>query len=172
MTYLAPTKLGRHHRTAEFTCSDPAINTWVRQYARQNQDRDSVVVMVIAPSADPNEVAGLYGLSAASLTLDDTPKPIARRLPRHPVPCLLLARLAVSENHQQQGLGQQLLQHAALKCVELAEAIGIVALLIHAKNDALVEWYQRNLPGIEISPSDPRHLIISTATIRASLPPP
>ncbi len=172
MKYLEPVKLGRHHRTAEFTSTDSAINTWVRQYARQNQDRDAVVVMVIAPESDPNEIAGLYGLSAASLSIDETPPPIGKRLPRHPVPCVLLARLAVSEEHQQQGLGQQLLQHAALKCIELAESVGIVALLIHAKSDELVEWYRRNLPGIESSPSDPRHLIISIATMRASLPAP
>jgi GNAT superfamily N-acetyltransferase len=147
------------------------MNDWVRRYARQNQERDSVVVMVVAPATDPHEIAGLYGLSAASLSLDDTPRLIAKRLPRHPVPCVLLARLAVSQNHLQQGLGQQLLQHAAIKCIELADAVGIAALLIHAKNEALVTWYQRNLPGLEMSPSDPRHLIISTATIRASIKP-
>ena len=54
----------------------------------------------------------VYSLSAASFQRDSLPANQAKRLPRYPVPAVLLGRLAVDEGKRGQGLGAFLLMDA------------------------------------------------------------
>jgi GNAT superfamily N-acetyltransferase len=54
-------------------------------------------------------VVGYYGLSAASLEYADAPERLHKGLARHPIPVILLARLAVDRAWQGRGLGAALL---------------------------------------------------------------
>ncbi|WP_367268140.1 GNAT family N-acetyltransferase [uncultured Thiohalocapsa sp.] len=53
-----------------------------------------------------------YSLSAGSLDAEALPEAYRRRLPRYPVPVVLLRRLAVATPHQGQGIGAILLANA------------------------------------------------------------
>jgi GNAT superfamily N-acetyltransferase len=48
-------------------------------------------------------------------------------LARHPVPVMILARLAVDKAHQRKGLGQALLKDALLRTAQAADIAGIAA---------------------------------------------
>lgn len=51
-------------------------------------------------------VAGFYSLAVGSVALEDAPDRVTKGLARHPVPIMILARLAVDMTHQRKGLGQ------------------------------------------------------------------
>ncbi len=60
---------------------------------------------------------------------------LTKGLARHPVPIMLLARLAVSSGSQGQGIGAGLLKDAMLRTVQAADIAGIRALAVHAKDE-------------------------------------
>ena len=77
-------------------------------------------------------------------------------MPRHPIPAILLARLAVDTSVQGRGVGAWLLRDAMLRTLSAAEEVGIRVLLVHAIDDTAASFYTRH--GFEASPTDPLNL--------------
>ena len=64
-------------------------------------------------------------------------------LARHPIPVLLLARLAVDARFRGEGLGTQLVRDAALLTAKLSKLVGIRALIVDAKDERARQFYER-----------------------------
>ncbi len=77
---------------------------------------------------------------AASAEPGDVPVRVRRGLARHPVPLMLIARLAIDRNGQGKGLGQVLLKDALLRSSNAADIAGIRAVAVHAKDDTARTW--------------------------------
>lgn len=92
---------------------------------------------------------------------------MVRGLARHPVPLILLARLAVDRRWQGQGIGKALLKDAMLRTAQAADIAGIRALAVHAKDDAAKAFYER----FDFVPSrtDPMHLYVLLKDVRRLL---
>ncbi|MHB1605780.1 MAG: GNAT family N-acetyltransferase [Leptospirales bacterium] len=88
-------------------------------------------------------------------------------LARHPVPVMILARLAVDKEHQRRGPGQSLLRDALLRTAQAADIAGIRCLLVHAKDDAACQWYESW--EFEPSPTDPYHLFLMLKDLKSVL---
>ena len=86
---------------------------------------------------------------------------------RHPVPVMILARLAVDLKHQGVGLRRALLRDALLRCAQAADIACIRALLVHAKDDAARQWYLNW--EFEPSGTDPFHLFLLLKDLKAIL---
>ena len=158
MSYRRPEPLGKQHRVDEFECGEPALDEWLKRHARTAQASDSARVFVVTLE-DGETVAGYYALAAAQVAPEEATARALKGQPRaRPVPAILLARLAVDRSHQGAGLGRSLLQDVLLRCVEAADAIGALVLLVHAKHKAAKEWYMQF--GFEESPTDPLHLLV------------
>jgi GNAT superfamily N-acetyltransferase len=167
VTYRRPEPLGKQHRLDEFECGEPALDEWLKRHARAAQASDSARVFVVTLD-DEETVVGYYALAAAQLAPEDATARALKGQPHaRPVPAILLARLAVDQNHQGAGLGRSLLQDVLLRTVEAAEAIGARVLLVHAKHDAAKAWYMQY--GFEESPTDPLHLLMLLKDVRAFL---
>jgi predicted N-acetyltransferase YhbS len=80
-------------------------------------------------------------------------------VPAHPIPVVLLARLAVDTSAQKSGLGRALLRDALIRVEAAADEIGIRALLIHAKDEGARDFYMK-CAEFEPSPTDPLHLFL------------
>jgi predicted N-acetyltransferase YhbS len=89
-------------------------------------------------------------------------------LAHHPVPIMLLARLAIGTRFQGQGLGSGMLKDAMLRTLHAADIAGIRAFVVHAKDDAAKSFYERY--DFLSSPTDPYHLYRLLKDIRALLP--
>lgn len=76
---------------------------------------------------------------------------------------MLLARLAVDQRMQGLGIGAGLLADVLKRTVGLADAVGIRALLVHARDDAAWQFYLAHGEFLE-SPSDPLHLLLRSRT--------
>jgi GNAT superfamily N-acetyltransferase len=92
------------------------------------------------------------------------PERLTKGLARHPVPILLLARLAVDDRWQGEGAGKALLKDAMLRTLQAADIAGIRAFAVHAKADEARPFYLKFdfIP----SPSDPMHLFVLLKDVR------
>jgi predicted N-acetyltransferase YhbS len=75
-----------------------------------------------------------------------------------PIPVILLSRLAIDRKHQGRGLGENLLRDAIARCVQVAQQIGVRAILVHALHEEARRFYTRY--QFESSPTDPLHLML------------
>jgi GNAT superfamily N-acetyltransferase len=110
------------------------------------------------------EIAGFYTLIVGEVAYADAPERLTKGLARHPVPLMLLARLAVSAAWQGRGIGAGLLKDAMRRTVQVADIVGIRALAAHAKDDAARAFYAHF--GFVASPTDPLHVFLLTKDLQ------
>jgi GNAT superfamily N-acetyltransferase len=167
VAYGRPAPLGKHHRLDDFDCGEPALDEWLKRHARGAHASGSARVFVTTLE-DGETVVGYYALAAAQVAPDEATERALKGQPRtRPVPAILLARLAVDQEHQHAGVGRSLLQDVMLRCLDAAGAIGARVLLVHAKHEAAKAWYMQY--GFEESPTDPLHLLMLLKDVRAFL---
>jgi GNAT superfamily N-acetyltransferase len=167
VAYRHPEPLAKQHRLDDFRCGESALDEWLKRHARAAQASDSARVFVTTLD-DAETVVGYYAVAAAEVkAADATPRVLKGQPQTRPVPAILLARLAVDEQHQRSGLGRSLLQDVFARCIEAADAIGARVLLVHAKHDEAKEWCLQF--GFEQSPTDPLHLLMLLKGVRAFL---
>lgn len=157
-------KLRREHALEGFDCGKEALNCFLSRYALQNQHAGSSQTYVAV--AD-QEVVGYYTLVVGQVEFDGAPARMKKGLARHPVPIMLLARLAVSALWKRRGLGSGLLKDAMLRTLQAADIAGIRAFVVHAKDDEARTFYERF--DFVPSPSDAYHLFRLVKDIRAAL---
>ena len=160
----SPVPLTADHDLSLFECDVPALNDFLKKHALQNQRNQSARTYVATLG---QRVVGYYTLAAAAVRREETPARVAKGLAAHPVPVILLARLAVDRGEKGKGLGKGLLKDALLRAVQAAEIIGCRAVMVHAKDDAAKAFYQRF--GFEPAPGDPFRLLLLMKDIKASL---
>jgi GNAT superfamily N-acetyltransferase len=166
MTFRGPELLDGEHELALFDCGVAALNIYLQRYALQNNLAGAARTYV-ATLEDGKTVVGYYSLAAGAVERGAAPERVAKGLARHPVPVVLLARLAVHRDYQNQRLGQGLLKDALVRSLAGAQAIGIRAVLVHAKDEAAARFYAKF--GFQPSPTDPNHLFLLIKDIKKSL---
>ena len=112
-------------------------------------------------------VVGYYTLTVGQITREEAPERLTKGLARHPVPIMLLARLAVDLRSQGQGAGKALLRDAMQRTQQAADIAGIRAFAVHAKDDGARAFYEKFdfIP----SPTDPLHLFLLLKDVRRIL---
>lgn len=148
-------KLRREHRLEDFDCGREALNRFLQRHAWNNQQSGSAQTYVLAKDL---LVSGYYSLAAGSVTHDEATARVRKGQARHPIPVILLARLAVDSRLQGRGVGPALLKDALLRTASAASTIGARALLVHAKDERARSFYEHYT--FEPSPSDPFHLFL------------
>lgn len=159
---LTPTrKLATGDDVKSFDCGQPALNQFLQHYALANQQANSAQTYVCCAGEG---VAGFYSLSVGSVDHLAAPGRVTKGLARHPVPVMILARLAVDRGYQHKGLGRALLKDALRRTLQAADIAGIRAVLVHAKDEAARQWYQGF--DFQASPTDPFHLFLMLKDIQ------
>lgn len=164
MAALSIEKLHRGHSVEAFDCGREALNRFLIRYAFQNQQAGaSQTYLALADGA----VVGYYTLVVGQVEYSDAPGRLTKGLARHPVPIMLLARLAIATSWQGKNLGSGLLKDAMLRTLQAADIAGIRAFAVHAKDEAAKSFYQHF--DFVPSPSDPYHLFRLLKDIRSAL---
>ncbi len=159
-----PVLLTKNHHRNPFDCGVPALTDYLKKYALQNQKKDAARTYVATRG---NRIVGYYSLAYGSVSLEEAPQSVKSGLPRHPIPVILLARLAVDSIEQGRGLGAALLKDALLRTMQAAEIAGLRSMLVHAKDDSAKRFYEKF--GFESSPTDAYHLFLRLSDILSSL---
>lgn len=128
----------KKHDRKNFDCGVDDLNTYLQQYANQDQKRNLNKTYVLAQGTT---VIGYYSISAHSVMRDNLPDDI--RIGGYgDIPFLLLGRLAVDKKYQRQGYGDTLIVHAFKTTMEAARKVGILGIIVEAKNDDAVSFYE------------------------------
>ena len=134
--------LGDSHQRAEFFCGKAPLDDFLRlrasQYERRRLGRTYVALF-----PGTAMVAGFYTLAAGAIAIANVPPEAARRLPKHPVPVILLGRLAVDQKARGQGLGRALLRDALRRSLDLSEQLGLFAVDVLAVDADAKEFYAK-----------------------------
>ena len=135
--------VARRHDRKSFDCGEPALNEYLRRYARQNHESGGAKTFVAVAAAESARILGYYTIGPGAIDFTRLPSSLTGRLGRYDVPVFRLGRLAVDRSVQGQGIGSDLLLAAGERAVAVAAQVGGLALAIDAKDEAAVRWYER-----------------------------
>ena len=154
--------LGKKHDRAAFSCGISELDRYLARQAGQDvRRRISRVFVCTAEGTDT--VLGFYTLSALAIDLSSLPEELSRKLPRHPVPCALIGRLAIDQSVRGHGLGRMLLADAIKRTMSASGILAIHAVIVDAKNNAAKQFYE----GFGFAPvqDDPMRLFLPLGAI-------
>ena len=102
-------KLRPDHRIEGFDCGRDELNRYLLRYAWQNQQAGAAQTYV---GLVGDAVIGYHTLAVGQVSHEEAHERLTKGLARHPVPIMLLARLAVDGRWQGHAVGKALLKDA------------------------------------------------------------
>jgi GNAT superfamily N-acetyltransferase len=141
-------KLQRTHAVDTFECGADALNIFLKRFAMSSQLANASQTYVAEFGA---HVAGYYSLAVGQIDHDKAQGRLTKGMARHPVPVMVLARLAINQSWQGKGLGKAMLLDALRRTAQAADIAGIRAVIVHAKDEDAKTFYEHfdfvPLPG-------------------------
>jgi GNAT superfamily N-acetyltransferase len=142
--------LAKRHRPLlkGFRNQAPSLVEYLRRFALPHARRDLLARTYLAldDDGDTERIAGYFSLAAASVERASVEEIEGlAKLPRFPIPGVLLARLAVDERAQGQGLGRYLFEEALGLTLQMA-LTGPVAFRLFvtdALDESAARFYER-----------------------------
>ncbi len=156
-------KLQRTHEVDTFTCGQRELDRFLIRHALQAQQMNSSQTYV---GLSGKTVVGFYTIVAGEVRHADAPERVVKGMPHHPIPLLILARLAVHSEWQGQRIGAGLLLDALGRTLQVADMVGVRSLTVHAKDDSAAAFYSHF--GFMPSATDSRHLFMLIKDIRTA----
>jgi GNAT superfamily N-acetyltransferase len=123
----------------DFGCGDPDYDDFIRKHAGQYQFRHHVGVTIVV--VDDERVVGYATVVPGSVHGEELTEAERRRLPRHPIPVLRLARLAVDSRYQGRGLGRRLVCEAFRVALRMRADLGCAAVVVDVL-ESRVSFYE------------------------------
>ena len=159
--------LSDKHDLSTFDSGEHSLDHWLRRHAHANQTLGSSRTFV-AVDQMTGVVVGYYSLTVGAVDSADSPATVVEGMPaQYPIPVVILARLAVDQKHQRNHVGTALLGDAILRSLQVAENVGVRALLVHTLNEKARQWYL-GVAEFEPSPTHERHLMLPIKDIEAA----
>jgi GNAT superfamily N-acetyltransferase len=158
--------LDRQHERNHFDCGNLELNRFLRELARQHEQRGIAKTWVAVEPGNP-KVLGFITISVGHVTFEETNPEMFARLPKHPMPILHVGRLATSKKCQGRGIASLLLAHAAKLAVVAPESMGIYALELVGVDPGAYEFYVRR--GFLPVKGNTMRLYVPNTTLKAVL---
>jgi GNAT superfamily N-acetyltransferase len=160
---LPPEPLAEAHDFTDFCSGEVSLDDWLKRRARANQASGASRTYVVC---EGKRVVGYYALASGVVTVEIAPGRFRRNMP-NPIPVSVLARLAVDQDWQGQGIGRALFRDAARRVAQAADVIGIRGIVVHAISEDAKKFYQ--VLGFDPSPREPMTLMVTLSDVRAAL---
>lgn len=144
--------LAGNHDRAAFDCGRQELNDWLRQVARQHQDKGLSKTFIAVLEEAPDRICGYCALTLAELEDRHLPEAFRKKLPRR-IPGIRLGRLAVDRQFQAKGLGALLLVDALTRAKRIHTEAGGIGLFVDAIDEQAASYYRRF--GFTASPDNP-----------------
>jgi GNAT superfamily N-acetyltransferase len=173
-TTLRIERLERRHRGAlkGFQNQAPSLVHYLRRFALRHAEKDLLARTYLAlDDVDGKErVAGYFSLATVSVERDSVgPVEGLAKLPRFPIPGVLLARLAVDERVQGQGLGRYLFEEALGLTLTLATSgpVAFRLFVTDAIDEDAVRFYER-FGLVRLSDAIPARMVLDIKPLLSS----
>lgn len=152
---------GSHDRQG-FDCGQAKLNDWLRQVARQHQDKGLSKTFVAVREEEPSRICGYYALTLAELENRHLPEAWRKKVPRR-IPGVRLGRLAIDKQYQGKGLGELLLVDALTRTRRITTEAGGIGLFVDVLDEPAAGYYRRF--DFQASPDNPLLLFLPARTI-------
>jgi GNAT superfamily N-acetyltransferase len=129
------------HDRKSFDCGVPELNDYLQRLADQHRRKGIATTFVLVDSDLPSEILGYYSLSAAQVDVGQLADADRKKLPRYPIPCFRIGRLATSKSQQGKGIGKLLLACAVERGLNARRSVAGYALIVDAKNEQAKSFY-------------------------------
>jgi GNAT superfamily N-acetyltransferase len=130
------------HDRAGFSCGVPALDEYLHRFASQHRRKGVGTVYVLVDTETPSLILGYYTLGAAQMDAAELNEADRKKLPRHPVPCFRMGRLACRTDRRGQGFGKLLMGCAVERCLQARKHVAAFALIVDAKNSEAKAFYE------------------------------
>lgn len=130
------------HDRAGFRCGIPELDDYLRRFAVQHRRRGVSTAYVLVSTEKPSMILGFYTLSAAQMDVAELSDADRKKLPRYPVPCFRMGRLACRTDQRGQGLGKLLVGCAVERCLHASKQVAAFALVVDTKNSEAKAFYE------------------------------
>lgn len=156
----------RKHDRAAFDSGQASLDDFLRKLVTQYESRKLGKTFVAVRPGDPR-VLGYYTLASSAVAFANLPSQESRKLPKHPVPVILLARLAIDRSFQGRGLGRALLSDALERSFELSMSLAVLAVEVLAVGNRAAAFYAKYgfIPLLD----DSRHMYLPMRTIQDAI---
>lgn len=154
-----------------FSCGKPSLDQYFANHAWPNHQA-GISICYVADEPTVPGVVGYYTLSAASVESSLITHLATRRLPRYPIPAVLIGRFAVTAHLQGQGIGTRLLRDALHRCLTASMTIGAYGVLLDALDQEAADFYARLAFTVLEADGWPRPMFLPMHTLREAVPPP
>lgn len=157
------------HALKKFSCGKPQMDQYLSRFAVKNLQLGLSSTWVLpVKSKDPqptkSPIAAYYTLASSTVSREEIPSD--KSLPGYPVPVILLARLAIDEGFQGQGLGEKTLITALRKSVVLTNTgLPSLGVVVDVLDDNALGFYQR-YDLFKPFTDDPMRLFVSMHTLK------
>jgi len=160
--------LDKSHDRDGFDCGSEPLNLFLKQTARQHAERgiSRTFVLVDEGAIAPKPIVGFFSLNICQIKSESLSPAEAKKLPRD-VSGIRLGRLAVSKEHQRQGIGKMLLVAAMGKFMEIFNTAGGIGLFVDAKDRDAKKYYEQF--GFVPMPANELELFLPVKTIHEAL---
>ena len=162
MTEWTIEQLGKDHQRSDFSCGKSSLDDFIRSRVSQYEKR-RLGKTFVAVRQDSKQVLGFYTLAAGAVAFKQLPSDRSRKLPKHPIPVVLLARLAVDKSTKGLRLGEALLLDALQRSLDLSQGLGIHAVEVDAIDETAAAFYAKY--GFSPLIDNPLHLYLSITTL-------
>jgi GNAT superfamily N-acetyltransferase len=156
--------LSADHDLSGFDCGNDELNRWLVDHALASQKADLARTYLALRG---ETVAAYVSLTTGSIRHEAAPRRYARGMPRHPIPTILIARLAVDRRHQGQRLGSRLLAEALRLAVAASNTAAARLVVVDAIDERAAAFYRRW--GFIDVPENPHRLFRKISDIRRTL---
>jgi predicted GNAT family N-acyltransferase len=126
---------------AGFCCGVPELDDYLHRYALQHTRKGVTTVHVLVDSKAPQVILGYYSLSAAQVDATQLNERDQKKLPRYPVPCFRMGRLACHVDQRGRGWGKILVGCAVERCLQARKQVAAFALIVDAKGIEAQRFY-------------------------------
>jgi len=157
-------KLTAAHTLQGFDCGKEPLNRFLLRHALQSLQANASQTYV---ALDADRIVGFCRLVFGQVAFEGAPDRLRKGLARHPIPIMILARLAVASDAQGKGLGAGLLKDALLRTINASQIAGLRAFAVHAKDAEARAFYERY--DFVASPADPFQLFVLLKDIKVML---
>lgn len=157
-----------------FTSGVTPLDEYFRTQAGQNQRRDMSRTWVMPrPDGDSQlpVILGYYTLTLGSIEREHLPLDVTKRLPRYPLPIVIMGRLAVDQRARGKGYGARLLHDAHQRALAINAQGGCIAVVVDARDEDAAAFYARfgYMPLLTALEGWPRRMYLPIATLRKAL---
>jgi GNAT superfamily N-acetyltransferase len=157
-------RLDKKHNKNLFSCGTEALDRYLKIQASQD-NKKNVAITYVLTQQDSDDVSGFYTISSIGIFPGELPADLAKKLPRYPVlPGILLGRLAVDADMKGNKIGAFLLMDALKRSLAVSHQIGIVAIIVDAKDVTAVNFYKHF--GFIPFPANDHRLFLPIGTIK------